>query len=68
MFDVSTLENFKEFFKAVIKREQFRIHPRAVGCERIRLIIMVIMLGRTDYERLVLPLSLSVATERICCQ
>ena len=41
MCGVSTLEYFKEFFKAIMQ-------------------------GRTDYERSALPLSSSVATERIC--
>ncbi len=51
MCGVSTLEYFKEFFKAAIKRVQFRIYSRIVEREQVRLIIKAIMQGRTDYER-----------------
>jgi len=66
MCDVSTLEYFKQFFKAAIKREQFRIYSGTVEREKPRFNIKAIMLGRTDYERSALPFSSSVAIERIC--
>jgi hypothetical protein len=56
MCGVSTLEYFKQFFKAAIKRVQIRIHSRIVESEQVRLIIKAIMQGRTDYERSALPL------------
>ena len=62
MCGVSTLEYFKEFFKAAIKRVQFRIYSRIVEREQVRLIIKAIMQGRTDYERSAMPLCL----QRIC--
>ena len=66
MCGVSTLEYFKEFFKAAIKREQFRMYSRNVERELAQVNLKAIMQGRTDYERSALPLSSSVATERIC--
>ena len=57
MCGVSTLEYFKEFFKAAIKRVQFRVYSRIVEREQVRLIIRAIMQGRTDYERSALPLA-----------
>lgn len=38
MCDVSTLEYFKEFFNAVIKREQFQMHLRNAECEQLRIL------------------------------
>ena len=66
MCGVSTLEYFKEFFKAAIKREQFRMYSRNVERELAQVNLKAIMQGRTDYERSALPLSSSAATERIC--
>ena len=66
MCDVSTLEYFKEFFKAAVKRVQFQMYLRNVEREQLRFNIKAIMQGRTDYERSALPLSSSVATERTC--
>ena len=63
MCDVSTLEYFKEFFKAAIKREQFQMYLRNVEHEQAKVSLKAIMQGRTDYERSALPLSSSVATE-----
>ena len=62
MCGVSTLEYFKEFFKAAIKREQLQMYLRNVEREQLRLNIKAIMQGRTDYERSALPLCL----QRIC--
>ena len=57
MCGVSTLEYFKEFFKAAIKREQFRMYSRNVEREQLRILSKAIMQGRTDYERSALPLA-----------
>ena len=62
MCGVSTLEYFKEFFKAAIKREQFRMYSRNVERELAQVNLKAIMLGRTDYERSAMPLCL----QRIC--
>ena len=51
MCGVSTLEYFKEFFNAAIKREQFRMYSRIVEREQLRILSMAIMQGRKDYER-----------------
>jgi len=59
MCGVSTLEYFKEFFKAVIKREQIRIFSIIVDREQTRLIIKAIMQGRTDYENM-LPMTIGI--------
>ena len=48
MCGVSTLEYFKEFFKAAIKREQFRMYSRNVERELTQSEIKAIMQGRTD--------------------
>ena len=53
---MSTLEYFKEFFKAAVKRVQFQIHLRNVEREQLRIISKAITQGRTDYERSALPL------------
>ena len=66
MCGVSTLEYSKEFFKAAIKREQFRMYSRNVERELAQVNLKAIMQGRTDYERSALPLSSSAATERTC--
>ena len=66
MCGVSTLEYFKEFFNAAIKRVQFQMYLRNVEYEQLRIISKAIMQGRTDYERSAMPLSSSIATERIC--
>ena len=57
MCGVSTLEYFKEFFKAVIKRVQFQMYLRNAEREQFRIISKAIMQGRTDYERSAMPLS-----------
>ena len=57
MCGVSTLEYFKEFFNAAIKREQFRMYSRIVEREQLRILSKAIMQGRTDYERSALPLA-----------
>ena len=57
MCGVSTLEYFKEFFKAAIKREQFRMYSRNVERELAQVNLKAIMQGRTDYERSALPLA-----------
>ena len=57
MCGVSTLEYFKEFFKAAIKREQFRMYSRNVEREQLRSLSKAIMQGRKDYERSALPLA-----------
>ena len=57
MCGVSTLEYFKEFFKAAIKREQFRMYSRNVERELTQVNLKAIMQGRTDYERSALPLA-----------
>ena len=62
MCGVSTLEYFKEFFKAAIKREQFRMYSRNVERELAQVNLKAIMQGRTDYERSAMPLCL----QRIC--
>ena len=62
MCGVSTLEYFKEFFKAAIKREQFRMYSRNVERELAQVNLKAIMLGKTDYERSAMPLCL----QRIC--
>ena len=64
MCGVSTLEYFKEFFKAAIKRVQFRIHSRIVESEQVRLIIKAIMQGRTDYENM-LPMTIGIKNNKI---
>ena len=66
MCGVSTLEYFKEFFNAAIKRVQFQMYLRNVEREQLRIISKAIMQGRTDYERSAMPLSSSIATERTC--
>ena len=48
MCGVSTLEYFKEFFKAASKREQFQMYLRNVEHEQLRIISKAIMQGRTD--------------------
>ena len=58
MCGVSTLEFFKEFFKAAVKRVQFQMYLRNVEHEQLRFNIKAIMQGRTDYERSALPLCL----------
>ena len=55
MCGVSTLEYFKEFFKAAIKREQFRMYSRNVERE-------LAQVNLSDYERSAMPLCL----QRIC--
>ena len=62
MCGVSTLEYFKDFFKAAIKREQFRMYSRNVELELAQVNLKAIMLGRTDYERSAMPLCL----QKIC--
>ena len=62
MCGVSTLEYFKEFFKAAIKREQFRMYSRNVERELAQVNLKAIMQRRTDYERSAMPLCL----QRIC--
>ena len=62
MCGVSTLEYFKEFFKAAIKREQFRMYSRNVERELAQVNLKAIMQGRSDYERSAMPLCL----QRIC--
>ena len=62
MCGVSTLEYFKEFFNAAIKRVQFQMYLRNVEREQLRIISKAIMQGRTDYERSAMPLCL----QRIC--
>ena len=42
------LEYFKEFFKVVIKREQFRMYSRNVEREQLRSLSKAIMQGRSD--------------------
>ena len=59
MCGVSTLEYFKEFFNAAVKREQFRIYSRNVERELAQLKLKAIMLGRTDYENL-LPMTIGI--------
>ena len=46
MCGVSTLEYYKEFFKAAFERVQ--MYSRIVEREQLRLIIKAIMQGRTD--------------------
>ena len=48
MCGVSTLEYFKEFFKAAIKREQFRMYSRNVERELAQVNLKAIMQERTD--------------------
>lgn len=62
MCGVSSLEYFKEFFKAAIKREQFRMYSRNVERELAQVNLKAIMQGRTDYERSAMPLCL----QKIC--
>lgn len=52
MCGVSTLEYFKEFFKAAIKREQFRMYSRNVERELAQVNLKAIMQGRIDYENM----------------
>ena len=59
MCGVSTLEYFKEFFNAAIKREQFRMYSRNVEREQLRIISKAVMQGRTDYENL-LPMTIGI--------
>ena len=59
MCGVSTLEYFKEFFNAAIKREQFRMYSRIVEREQLRMISKAIMQGRTDYENM-LPMTIGI--------
>jgi hypothetical protein len=59
MCGVSTLEYFKEFFKAAIKRGQFRIHSRNVERKQAQVMLKAIMQGRTDYENL-LPMTIGI--------
>ncbi len=59
MFGVSMLEYFKEFFKAAIKREQFRMYLGTVEREQPRFNIKAIMQGRTDYENM-LPMTIGI--------
>ena len=51
MCGVSTLEYFKQFFNAAIKREQFQMHLRNAEREQLRILSKAVMQGRTDYER-----------------
>ena len=48
MCGVSTLEYFKEFFKAAIKREQFRMYARNVERELAQVNLKAIMQERTN--------------------
>ena len=48
MCGVSTLEYFKEFFNAAIKRVQFQMYLRNAEREQLRIIFKAIMQGRTD--------------------
>ena len=59
MCDVSTLEYFKEFFKAAVKRVQFQMYLRNVEREQLRFNIKAIMQGRTDYENM-LPMTIGI--------
>ena len=59
MCGVSTLEYFKEFFKAAIKREQFRMYSRNVERELAQVNLKAIMQGRTDYENM-LPMTIGI--------
>ena len=59
MCGVSTLEYFKEFFNAAIKREQFRMYSRIVEREQLRILSKAIMQGRTDYENM-LPMTIGI--------
>ena len=65
MCGVSTLEYFKEFFKAAIKREQFRMYSRNVERELTQVNLKAVMQGRTDYERSALPLATIVTQEHV---
>ena len=59
MCGVSTLEYFKEFFKAAVKRVQFQMYLRNVEREQLRFNIKAIMQGRTDYENM-LPMTIGI--------
>ena len=59
MCGVSTLEYFKEFFNAAIKREQFRMYSRIVEREQLRILSKAIMQGRTDYENM-FPMTIGI--------
>ena len=59
MCGISTLEYFKEFFKAAIKRGQFRINSRNVERELAQVNLKAIMQGRTDYENM-LPMTIGI--------
>ena len=59
MCGVSTLEYFKEFFKAAIKREQFRMYSRNVERELAQVNLKAIMQGRTDYANM-LPMTIGI--------
>ena len=52
MCGVSTLEYFKEFFKAVIKREETNTRFLYPEREQFRMISKASMQGRTDYENM----------------
>jgi len=56
---VSTLEYFKVFFKAAIKRKQFRMYSRIVERELAQENLKAIMQGRTDYENM-LPMTIGI--------
>jgi hypothetical protein len=58
MCGVSTLEYFKEFFKAAIKRGQRELVHFA-ECEQFRMISKAVMQGRTDYENM-LPMTIGI--------
>ena len=59
MCGVSTLEYFKEFFNAAIKRAQSYACISFAEREQLRIKSRAIMLGRTDYENM-LPMTIGI--------
>ena len=59
MCGVSTLEYFKEFFKAALKREETNARFLSPEREQVRMKFRAILQGRTDYENM-LPMTIGI--------